>query len=608
MIEPMARALVVTRRGTEERLLDALRDLGVLHLVPVRPPAEGEERELVQARARLEQALRVLREAAPLGPAAGGSALEVASETLEHQRQAHDLHARLVALEREARATGPWGRVARSRLAELRERGVHARLVAIAETELDQLTGAVVRVEELGARRWLVLNLTSTEGELPPRATLVPPPERDLGAVQKEITHVKGALADGERWLGELAGRTRDVEGALRETEDRIALLRAFSGGLSGERLFGVQGWLPRAPSESLAAELSGAGIVAAVHVRPSGPDERPPTLVRYPRLLRPIRALFDLLGVRPGYDEADLSPFFMVAVSLFAGMLISDAGYGLVFMLAAWWAQRRWRARIDDDAIHLIVVFGAAAVAWGALTGAWFGVAPERMRAAGGILGGFGGALDRLVVLRGSFQETSNALIKFCFLVGSAHLILAHLRRVIVQLPAQAAFADLGWAGILAAMLAVIWNLFFRDAPLPPAVTHALLATGAAGFLLVAVFGAPARNPLVRLGKGIAGALFPLIGAFGDTLSYIRLAAIGLASSYLALATNTLAAQAADAGTWLAGMPVLVIGHGLNMALSLVAILAHGVRLNLLEFSGHAGLQWSGYPYRPFARSPKER
>ncbi len=604
----MARALVVARRRDEERLLEALRELGVLHLVPVQPVAEGDERELAQALARLRQALLVLRARTPQGHAAGGSALEVADETLEAQRQEHDLHARLVALEREARAAGPWGRVSRERLAELRERGVHVRLVALSEADLPNLPGAAVRVGELGSRRCVALNLTQGDAELPARAQVVPPPERDLDAIEKDITHVRGALADGARWLGELAGRADDLERAARETEERIAFLRALHGGLSGERLFGVQGWLPAARAEALGSQLGGAGLEAAVHVRPADPGETPPTLVRYPRALRPIRALFDLLGVRPGYEEPDLSVFFMVAVSLFAGMLISDAGYGIVFLLASWYAQRRWHDTLDDDAVHLLMTFGAAALGWGAVTGAWFGVAPSQMRSVGGPVGVLGGILDRVVLLRGTFQETTNTLIKFCFLLGSTHLILAHLRRVIVQLPAGSAFADLGWTGVLAAMLAVIWNLFFREAPLPNAIAHALFTAGAAGFLLVAAFGAPARNPLVRRGKGIASALFPLIGAFGDTLSYIRLGAIGIAGSYLALATNTLAAQAADAGTWLAGLPVLVVGHGLNMALALVAILAHGVRLNLLEFSGHAGLQWSGYPYRPFARVPKER
>jgi V/A-type H+-transporting ATPase subunit I len=203
---------------------------------------------------------------------------------------------------------------------------------------------------------------------------------------------------------------------------------------------------------------------------------------------------------------------------------------------------------------------------------------------------------------------QMRDTLIKVCFLLGSAHLILAHLRRVVALAPSPAALADLGWCGVLGAMLGLIWNLFFREAPLPGSLTHVSYGAGALGFALVALFGAPDPNPLVRVAKGFGGGLFPLIGAFGDTLSYIRLAAVGLASFYLAVAIDTLAAQAAAAGTWVAGLPILLVGHSLNMTLSLVAILAHGVRLNLLEFSNHSGLQWAGYPYRPFeARTVKE-
>jgi V/A-type H+-transporting ATPase subunit I len=47
--------------------------------------------------------------------------------------------------------------------------------------------------------------------------------------------------------------------------------------------------------------------------------------------------------------------------------------------------------------------------------------------------------------------------------------------------------------------------------------------------------------------------------------------------------------------------VPILIFGHGLNIALATIAIFAHGVRLNMLEFSNHAGVQWNGYAYRPF-------
>jgi len=45
----------------------------------------------------------------------------------------------------------------------------------------------------------------------------------------------------------------------------------------------------------------------------------------------------------------------------------------------------------------------------------------------------------------------------------------------------------------------------------------------------------------------------------------------------------------------------ILVPAHLLNLYLGLVAIFAHGVRLNLLEFSNHLGMEWSGREYQPF-------
>ena len=45
----------------------------------------------------------------------------------------------------------------------------------------------------------------------------------------------------------------------------------------------------------------------------------------------------------------------------------------------------------------------------------------------------------------------------------------------------------------------------------------------------------------------------------------------------------------------------VLLLGHGINLAMAALSVLVHGVRLNMLEFSGHADLQWSGSPYQPF-------
>jgi V/A-type H+-transporting ATPase subunit I len=45
----------------------------------------------------------------------------------------------------------------------------------------------------------------------------------------------------------------------------------------------------------------------------------------------------------------------------------------------------------------------------------------------------------------------------------------------------------------------------------------------------------------------------------------------------------------------------ILFLGHLLNITMSSLSIIVHGVRLNMLEFSGHLGLEWTGVQYRPF-------
>ncbi len=85
--------------------------------------------------------------------------------------------------------------------------------------------------------------------------------------------------------------------------------------------------------------------------------------------------------------------------------------------------------------------------------------------------------------------------------------------------------------------------------------------------------------------------------------MSYIRLMAVGVASYFIAYSFNLLGSQVADGATWFVGGIVVVFGHALNIVLAVIAIFAHGVRLNMLEFSNNAGVQWSGYAFAPFKK-----
>ena len=133
------------------------------------------------------------------------------------------------------------------------------------------------------------------------------------------------------------------------------------------------------------------------------------------------------------------------------------------------------------------------------------------------------------------------------------------------------------------------------------------LYASGGGPVLL---FSAQHKNILRAVGSGLGALLGNLVNSFVDVLSYIRLFAVGLSSYYVAVSFNNMGMSIFEGKTgvaavvlFLMGALVIVFGHVLNIALCCLGVMVHGIRLNTLEFSGHLGLEWTGTPFRAFAK-----
>jgi V/A-type H+-transporting ATPase subunit I len=89
------------------------------------------------------------------------------------------------------------------------------------------------------------------------------------------------------------------------------------------------------------------------------------------------------------------------------------------------------------------------------------------------------------------------------------------------------------------------------------------------------------------------------LIGTLGNVLSYLRLAAVGLASAYLALVANRLGSLGP---IWL-GLFVAALFHALNVALAAFSPMIQALRLHYVEFFSKF-YEGGGEPFRPFGES----
>ena len=105
--------------------------------------------------------------------------------------------------------------------------------------------------------------------------------------------------------------------------------------------------------------------------------------------------------------------------------------------------------------------------------------------------------------------------------------------------------------------------------------------------------------NQIAAFSAGAGALALSIMNNFTDVVSYVRLFAVGLAGVAISDTVNALAASL-GAGSPIIMAFILFIGHTINIVLGPVSVMVHGVRLNVLEFSGHAGLSWSGTAYKP--------
>jgi len=632
VIVTMSKIYAVARQADRDRLLEALRRLAVVHLKPVDPARARADAETTAALDRFSRAIQILENTAPGGEVPDISPADAAAEVLRIQRDSAERTGRLNTLHRQMEQLAMWGDVRLEQVEALRHAGIDLKFFAVPAAEAGAIQAECV--EEIGpwpGKRVLVAVIQrGGEAEVPESAEPVPLPARDRPSIRAEAKEIDAALkADAERLaaLAHLASALRKERAVIQEQAEWTVATRSA---LADEHLYALQGWVPQERAERLAADLAAAGIDAAVETAPIADDEEPPTLIQYPRWARPIKGLFDILGTLPGYREMDLSPFFMVALPVFAAMLIGDAGYGLVISLASLIFYRTLVAKAGATKTHLLLIVGVTTLVWGVLSANYFGVTPANLAEAGGFsrevngkivadfaalrtgTGAWAAVARIMMVPAVAWDADPEAarflLMKIAFVIGAVHLILAHLRKAAEYAPDQRFLAEVGWCIVLGGMLVLIWHLMFIGLEATPPYVWAIIG---GGLFLPIVFGRPSRNPLKRLLGGFGSSLLPLLGTFSDTMSYIRLMAVGLASYYIAATFNHLAGRLAEVITWYSILPVIILlfGHLLNMGMAAIAIFAHGVRLNMLEFSNNAGVQWAGYAYAPFAsaRDSKE-
>lgn len=421
-------------------------------------------------------------------------------------------------------------------------------------------------------------------------------PEMRLAKMQEKLARVQNRININDSKLASTDEKA--ILAAFTGLKDRMAFAAAKELiEVNGAVAF-ISGWIPESAVDKFKAEVAKRGWGALL--RDPADDEIPPTLVEPPKFFKPVKALFDGLGIAPAYTEADVSVPFMCYFAIFFAMLVGDGAYGAIFLAATLFGWKKFRSVASGPGkilmrswLILMTVFSSATVVWGILSNTWFGAQLPW-------------CADWPTVKWLADPSYQNMML-LCFTIGVTHLMLARIWNGICKINDLTCIAEFGWAGVLLFMYFVTNSIVGIFASIPSAMFWVF------GVSLIAVFGFTVKPSELKT-RGAELGMLPLniMSALGDIISYVRLFAVGLASVKVAENFNSMATGLlAGAEEWylkaimaVLMVAILVIGHGLNLAMAGLSILVHAVRLNTLEFSNHKGISWAGYAFKPFKKT----
>ncbi|MDR1987158.1 MAG: V-type ATP synthase subunit I [Treponema sp.] len=597
----MKKVSLVVMDKTREVSLEKLRELGVVHLEK-RTVVSDTLSALLDRKADAEKALGLLRPyqgAAQVAPIQEPGEADLVKQILALGDERKALQERLLVTIKERSRIESWGNFNPGSFKDLASQGV-----LLIPYKLPRKVYASLGKEDLFIRlaedKAVVYGLSvgkEIAGEMP-----FVLPEHSLEELGGIIQGIQGKLQDIETRFSEFARGQAGVEAEIEELNQRIAFETARAG---MDRVESVPvdltvSWLTGYVPDDAVGTLKRAAAENGWALALRDPDEtdNPPTLVKSNVFTRLIQPLFKLLGTTPGYREYDISLSYLLFFSFFFAMIFGDAGYGSILFLGAliFGIKSVKQTGKVPDGVLLLGLLSLTTILWGTLTGSWFAMQhiPEFLAA-----------------FKVPFLASEQNIKHICFVVGAGQIVLAHLKNIKKALPSLTALAQLGWLCMVVGLYFLVLNLVLSktEFPVPPFALYLIGGGLGTFFIFVEQKGG---NFFKNIGKGFANFLptfLSAVSSFSDIISYIRLFAVGLAGAAIASSFNGMAGGLpAGPVRIIAGGLILLFGHGLNLAMNALSVVVHGVRLNLLEYAGHLGMEWSGYTYSPFALKHKAR
>jgi len=641
MIEPMQKVSIVLLNKEREESLKQLRKIGLLHIEKLEGNSEklgafkeASNNAVVSESILGEKLSKKEKKAKRKAELSDEQVVTLCSSVVEKSEIKKQLLDEINSDTTELDRFKAWGSVAIEDFDYLKSKGIQFKMFEVPADKYSQIDSSIDTIlvnNDKKTIRFLALNTGDGRPEkLLPEAFEVPLPRMSTKLLEEEIAkdnakiqEIETYFADNAKYVFAIKDFRLNLESDI-EFENVNAGMNREADGTTTD-LAWITGFVPLADMEEF-KKACAANKWAVAYEDAERDDAEVPTKLKNNKFVSLIYPLTDFLGTVPGYNEYDISGWFLLFFTIFFGMIFGDGGYGLLVTITMLIMMIKNKAakKPFSPMLGLGLLVGVATVIWGIVTCTWFGISADVLpswltkMSIPLISSAYEDALwaPFWITEEGVGLTKDQNLQIFCFSLALVQLSIAHIKatkRNIAEKNPLKALGDIGSLLQLIGMFWIVLSMVVSSTVFPMLGSIGNVPIGkievtliAVGFALSFIFanyeGSVIKSILASL-KNIISVLLGVVNVFSDIVSYIRLWAVGLAGAAISNTVNTLAGPIlGKAILFLAAVALLVFGHGLNMILNLLSVIVHGVRLNTLEFSTHLGVSWSGIKYSPFS------
>jgi len=416
------------------------------------------------------------------------------------------------------------------------------------------------------------------------------PPET-IGRLEEEIAAKKAEMAKVREEISAYASKYGEQVKALERTlavwAERELATKDF--GFGAETIV-LEGWAKEKEFEKLQSYL-GSKFGGKAYIERIGGD-KPPTVLENPKSTTQFQFLVELFSL-PQPDEIDPSLILLITVPIMYGLMLGDVFYGLIsFLLASWMMGKVKKGGLGFEVARIWRFSAIAGIVFGIIFDEWMGLPSFQwlqLLQSWGVLNL--AAMGITGPLYHGFSRTHNMslLLGLSIILGMLHLAFGFLLGAINAWhhSRKHAYGKLAWIGLEIGGFFLVTIYMLEMFPVEWG------APAAALFFVSLV--------IIIWAEGMLGAV-ELPGILGNSLSYARIAAVGIAGVALAEVINESFLPGPEQGLMLLVMlPLFLVLHTLNTGLAMVESIVQGGRLNLVEFYGkffHGG----GKAFVPFS------